>query len=108
MNPVLYAILLLTLFALAIFIIPSLLTRRAIRRVIKILRDNNATNTKKAKTIEALGLQPQSFIEKLYKSRDYKPNALRALMKHDVVCRTKDGKIYLSEEKLGILGLDKH
>jgi len=53
-----------------------------------------------AKTIEELGLTPPDFLQRLTHLRDYKPQALKILIKQGIVNRTLDGKLYLLEEKL--------
>ena len=92
---------------MAVFIIPRWLMRRAARQVIKIFREYNATDAKNAKTIDELGLRPPSMMERMMRRRDYKPHALNALMKAEIIQVTKDGKLYLSEEKLIDFGFEK-
>jgi hypothetical protein len=88
------------------FLIPRWRLKRAIREVIQIFREHNATDIKKAKAIDELGLAPRSMMEGMFRGRDYKPYALNALMRAEVVNRTEDGKLYLSEEKLRASGLE--
>jgi hypothetical protein len=87
--------------------IPRWLMRRAARQVIKIFREHNATDAKNAKTIDELGLRPPGMMERMMRRRDYKPYALNALMKAEIIHQTEDGKLYLSEEKLSDFGLEK-
>lgn len=47
------------------------------------------------------------MLERMMRRRDYKPQALDALMQIGVVKVTEDGKLYLSEEKLAELGIEK-
>ncbi len=82
------------------FIIPRWRLKRAIRQVIDIFREHNAVSAKNAKTIDELGLRPRGLMERMLRTRDYKPYALTALMNAGVVKTTEDGKLYLSEEKL--------
>jgi len=88
------------------FLIPRWRLKRAIREVIQIFREHNATDIKKAKAIDELGLAPRGMMEGMFRGRDYKPYALNALMRAEVVNRTEDGKLYLSEEKLRASGLE--
>jgi hypothetical protein len=90
-----------------LFVIPRWLMRRAARQVIKIFRAQNATESKNARTIDELGLRPPGVLERMMRRRDYKPHALNALMQIGVVKVTEDGKLYLSEEKISELGLEK-
>jgi len=91
----------------ALFFIPRWLTRRAARHVIKIFRKHNAIDSKNARTIDELGLRPPGVLERMMRRRDYKPQALSALMQAEIIQATEDGKLYLSEEKLASLGLEK-
>jgi hypothetical protein len=90
-----------------VFVIPRWLIRRAARQVIKIFRAQNATESKNARTIDELGLRPPGMMERMMRRRDYKPQALDALVQVGVVKVTEDGKLYLSEEKLTELGIEK-
>jgi hypothetical protein len=90
-----------------VFVIPRWLIRRAARQVIKIFRAQNATESKNARTIDELGLRPLGVMERMMRRRDYKPQALDALVQMGVVKVTEDGKLYLSEEKLSEFGLEK-
>jgi hypothetical protein len=88
-------------------IIPRWRLKRAIRQVIQIFQKHNATDAKSAKTDEELRLRPQGFMEGMFKGRDYKPYALGILMRAEIVQQTKDGRLYLSEEKLSTSNLGK-
>jgi hypothetical protein len=90
-----------------LFVIPRWLMRRAARQVIRIFRAQNATDSKNARTIDELGLRPPGMMERMMRRRDYKPQALDALVQVGVVKVTEDGKLYLSEEKLTELGIEK-
>jgi hypothetical protein len=88
---------------LAIVIIPTTMTRRAINQVIKIFRRHNALDADHAKTIEELGLTPPTFQQRLFRTRDYKPRALESMKSSDVVQSTEDGRLYLSERALNLM-----
>jgi hypothetical protein len=74
--------------------------------VIKIFRQNNAIDKKTAKTMEELGLQPRSFAERMLHTRDFKPYALDALFKAEIIKNTEEGRLYLDEDKLIASGLE--
>ena len=100
MNDWVVIVLLFIILLVALFVIPQFMMRRAIRAVIRIFRENNATGKKQAKTAEELGLQPRGLAERMMKPRDYKPRALQLLMSQEIIQMTEDGKLYLVEEKL--------
>lgn len=100
MNDVLLIVLLVICILLAMIGIPYMMTRRALNRVIKIFKRSNAIDSSTAKTIDELGLRPRTMLHNMFRSRDYKPQALNFLMKAEIVIATDDGKLYLSEEKL--------
>jgi hypothetical protein len=91
-------ILILLLFLAIAFLASNYLMRRAIKRVIKILRDAGAVSLDSAQTVEQLGLKKSMFQFKLW--RDYKPAALQLLLTANVVIATEDGKLFLSEDNL--------
>ena len=47
------------------------------------------------------------MLERMMRRRDYKPHALTALMQVGIIQATEDGKLYLSEEKLAELSLER-
>ena len=104
----LFIVVLVVLAVLGLFIIPRLLLRRAINQVIRIFRQHNATDVKTAKTIDELGLSPPAFMQRMLQGRDYKPYALGALRRSEIIQMTEDGKLYLSEERLAYSGSYKH
>ena len=90
---------------MGVFFIPRWLVRRAARQVIRIFRDHNAIDSKTARTIDELGLRPPGMLERMMRRRDYKPQALNALIQVGIVKMTEDGRVYLSEDKLAELHL---
>ena len=106
-NTIIFIVLIIVVLLLAMFIVPRWRLKRAIRQVIRIFRENNAVDTRTAKTIDELGLRPRSMIEGMFKGRDYKQYAMNALMKSDIIKMTEGGKLYLSGDRLQESGLDK-
>ncbi len=100
MNTAIFILVLAVIFILGVFVLPQILIRRAARSVMRILEQHNAVGVKGAKTIEELGLAPKNMLQRIFKQRDYKPQALQALINADIVQTTEDGKLYLSEESL--------
>ncbi len=90
----------------ALFFVPRWRMKRSGRQVIRIFRDHNATSAKNAKTIDELGLRPKGMMDGMLRGRDYKPYALSALEKGEIVLRTEDDRYYLSEDKLAASGLE--
>ena len=99
-NGIIIIALLFVALLLALFLVPQWRLKRAIRKVIRILREHNAIDTKNAKSLHELGLRPRGIMEGLFKGRDYRQYALSALVKADIIRTTEDGKLYLSEERL--------
>ena len=100
MTSVLLTLLLIVALLAAVFFIPRFLTSRAVRVVVSIFRQHNATSPTTAATLEELGLGQKGLREKMFRSRDYKPYALRMLVQADIIRATEEGKVYLSEEAL--------
>jgi hypothetical protein len=92
-------IILVMLLMLAIaFLGSNLMMRRAIKNLIKVLKEGGALSLDTAKSIEELGMKKSLFNFKLW--RDYRPAAMQLLITADIVRATDDGKLYLSEENL--------
>jgi hypothetical protein len=92
-------LIILGLVALA-FYISARMTRRAVSRVVQIFRDHHATGIQQAKTIEELGLKPPSLLERVSRPRDYKQNALKILIRGEIILMTEEGKLYIPEAKI--------
>ena len=93
-------IVLVILFILTIFVIPTLLFIRNVPKVIRIFRFHNAVGDRNARTIDELGLRSKPMLQRLFSGRDYKPQALQSLIRANIVQVTGEGKLYLSEENL--------
>lgn len=76
------------------------LTQRAILKVIEIFYRNKALSFQNAKNLEELGLTTPDFLQRLTQMRDYKPQALKILIKQGIVNKTPDERLYLVEKKL--------
>jgi flagellar basal body-associated protein FliL len=105
-TTIIIAILIIILLIVALFIIPRWRSKRALRQVIQIFRNSSATDTKNAKTAAELGLGPTTMREEMFRRRDYKPYALNALIKAEIIQRTEDGKLYLAEDRLMASGIE--
>ena len=99
-------ILVVVIALVAMFFLPRWRMKRAAREVIRIFRQNNATSAKSAKTVAELGLGSRNMLEGAFRGRDYKPQALTALLKGEIIQTTEDGRFYLSEDKLASSGIE--
>ena len=104
MDGTLYIVLIVIAIILFWLFIPRFLIKRAISQVIKTFQYHNALNAKDARTIDELGLTPPTFSQRMFRTRDYKPQALDLLMRGEIVLTTEDGRLYLSQEKLDAAG----
>lgn len=102
MNEVLFLILLGIAFILVMLVVPQLMMKRAIPKVIQAFRQNNAVGEKHAKLLEEMGLKPKGLLESAGRLRDYKPRALQFLISINVIQATEDGKFYISEEDIAL------
>ncbi|MFH1639305.1 MAG: hypothetical protein ABIB93_03210 [Chloroflexota bacterium] len=107
MTDAIFVAVTLIIVLVCVLVIPNVLTKRAMRMVVKIFRDNNALSARTAKTIRDLKLQPRSFMMNMFMPRDYKPRALQYLMKANIVRSTDDGRVYLSQDTLRQYDLEK-
>ncbi len=78
----------------------SLLTRRAIFKVIDIFGRHQALGIKGAKTRRELGLERPDFLQRMMKPRDYKQYALQILIKREIILEDEEGRLYMVEERL--------
>jgi hypothetical protein len=104
------ALLMLLIIILAIlgfFVLPRIRIRRAVKHVVAIFERNNALDVRSARTIDELGLRPPTFLEGMLRIRDFKPYALQILMNAEVVRQTDGGRLYLSQDKLAALNIDR-
>jgi hypothetical protein len=87
-------------FAGGVFYLSRYLFRRAVRSVISLFRKEGATSPSTATTPEKLGIVQAGYFDRAFKLRDYRPYALRLLGEANIIRRTEDGTLYLSEEEL--------
>ncbi len=78
----------------------TLLTRRAIFKVIDIFYQHHALGMKGAKTRHELGLERPDLLQRMMKPRDYKQYALQILVKREIILEDGEGKLYMVEERL--------
>jgi len=102
---ILILILLFILFVTIALYGSTLMFKRAMRLVLKMFRDHDARTPEKALFADELGMKKKGFIT-LNTWRDYKPNALQLLIKHDIVRITEEGKLFLSEDNLANSGFE--
>jgi hypothetical protein len=92
-------VLLIGVLALASYI-SSFLVKKAMRDVVSRFREQGATSPKKAATAEELGLAQRDFLGRMFRARDYKPQAMSLLGQKNIIRATEEGRLYLSEEEL--------
>ena len=78
----------------------TLLTRRAIFKVIETFYQHHALGIKGAETRRELGLERPDFLQRMMKPRDYKQYALQILIKREIILEDEEGKLYMVEERL--------
>lgn len=99
-NNTIYFILAILFLLALFFIIPQIMTRRAVIKLIKTMRNHNAIGIDNAKTFEELGLRFPTFFQRMVMPRDYRPRALQLLIRAQVIGYTEDHKLYLIEENV--------
>jgi len=104
----LFILLIIILAILGFLVLPRMRIKRAINQVVAIFERNNALDVRSARTIDELGLRPPTFLEGMLRMRDFKPYALQMLMKADVILQTDGGRLYLLQDKLAAINIDRH
>ena len=103
----LFILLIIILAILGLFVLPRIRIKQAVNQVVAIFERNNALDARSAKTIDELGLKPRPFLEGMGRIRDFKPYALKILIDAEVVCQTDGGRLYLLQDKLGAINIDR-
>lgn len=106
LTTIIFILVLVALIGLAFFL-SNLRMKRAIKTVVKLFREHKALDETRAKTPSEMGIRPQTVVERLYKTRDYKPYALQLLMQAQIVESVEEEKLYLSESKLSNSNIKK-
>ena len=103
----LFILLIIILAVLGLWVLPRIRIRRAINQVVTIFEHDSVLDARSARTVDELGLRPPTFLEGMLRMRDFKPYALQILMKAEVVCQTDGGRLYLSQDKLAAVNIDR-
>ena len=103
----LFILLIIVIAILGFWVLPRMRIKRAVNQVVAIFERNNALDVRSAKTIDELGLRPPTFLEGMMRMRDFKPYALQILMKADVIQQTDGGRLYLIQDKLATINIDR-
>lgn len=85
---------------IALFAVWRYFMQRAVRTVVSIFRDSDAVSAKNARTLHELGLAPKPFLQRAFRPRDYKPQALRLLDQEGCIRLAEEGRLWLCEEAL--------
>ena len=104
----LFILLIIIVAILGFFVLPRIRIRRAVSQVVAIFERSSALDVRSAKTIDELGLRPPTFLEGMMRMRDFKPYALQILMKADIIQQTDGGRLYLSQDKLAAINIDRY
>jgi hypothetical protein len=105
-RAVILVILIMVLLIAIAFVMSNFMMRRAIKAILKLMRDGQALSPDSAKTSDELGFRGRGMFNfKLM--RDYRPQAMQLLITANVIQTTEDGKIFLSEENLSKTQLGK-
>ena len=100
MTTAIFIIVILLALVVGMFFVPRFLVRKAVRNVVALFRAREATSPATALTAQELGLVQPNFVDRMFRLRDYRPHALRALVQANIVKVKEDGGLYLSEKEL--------
>jgi hypothetical protein len=103
----LFILLIIILAVLGLWVLPRMRIKRAVNQVVAIFERNNALDARSAKTVDELGLRPPTFLQGMMRLRDFKPYALQILLNADVIHQTDGGRLYLSQDKLAAISIDR-
>jgi hypothetical protein len=94
------ALVIIILLLVGTFFMYRAFMQKALRKVVSIYREQGATDPKRAKSLEALGLQRPGAVGRMFRPRDYKQSAMRLLAQEGAIRMTEGEKFYLSEDGL--------
>ena len=106
-TTVLFILLIIILAILGFWVLPRIRIKRAVNQVMAIFERNNALDARSAKTIDELGLRPPTLLQSMMHIRDLKPYALQMLMQADLIRQTDGGRLYLLQDKLAAINIDR-
>jgi hypothetical protein len=106
-TTVLFILLIVVVAILGFLVLPRIRIRRALGQVVAIFERNSAFDVRSAKTVDELGLRPQTFLEGMVRMRDFKPYALQILMQADIVRQTDGGRLYLLQDRVAATNIER-
>ena len=95
---VLVTVLAIGVLIVVMFYVPRLLVKRAVRKVVAQFRERGAISPETATTLAELGLVQDSFYNRVFRLRNYRPYAVRMLGQAELLRATEEGTVYFSEE----------
>ena len=100
MNNVYIIIIIIIVLIAWIIVGPNWLIFRAMKKVIKALKKRNSYNQSTASAAEEIGVKQEPMWSRMFKARDYRPQALQQLVQLEIVIQTPEGKFFINESKL--------
>ena len=88
------------LMLVTLIFLPRWMIMNAMKKVVKTLVKHDAQSPKAAKFAEDMGIRPLSMWDRMFKIRDYRPQAFQLLVQHGIIVQTPEGKCYLDTNKL--------
>ena len=99
MSATYYLVLVILDIVTTIVVIPEFIIRRIILLVIHIFRRAGAVGASDAKAISELGITAR-LARRIMQRFNYRPHALNLLISANIIKKTEDERLYLSEEDL--------
>jgi hypothetical protein len=100
-NPLIPILLVLVaMFILGAWVFPYYRIKNAVPAVVEIFQQYGSTSEKTAKWPHEMGLGVPTMTRRLFRTRDYKPQALEVLIRAAVLAVCDDGKIFLVTQNL--------
>ena len=88
------------LMLVAAYYLWRFMLRRGMRAVVRAFREHGAVSPKKAATLEEMGLQPLTILNRMFRPRDYKRPASQILAREGIIKMTEGPRFYLDETAL--------
>ncbi len=97
---VIFFVLMVAVLLLSVFVYLPWRIKRAGKSIIRTFRKLNATSPQSAVTFDKLGIRLRSFWSLSLRPKDFKKEALDAMVRTGIIQMTEDSKLYLVEKTI--------
>jgi hypothetical protein len=97
---ILSLVILVAIFILGAWVFPYYMIKNAVPKVVEIFQRHGAISEETARWPHEMGLGVPTMTRRIFRTRDYKPQALDVLIRAALLAVCDDGKLFLVEANL--------